>query len=67
MTELLILQDTILHGENTPNVQMLQGRDGVLGVVGLHRNDEDIRFLEKMETSLEDGDVLAILPALAGG
>ena len=35
--------------------------------VNIFRNDEDIRFLEKMETSLEDGDVLAILPALAGG
>ena len=35
--------------------------------VNIFRNDEDIRFLEKMDTSLEDGDVLAILPALAGG
>ncbi|MCY3567877.1 MAG: MoaD/ThiS family protein, partial [Chloroflexi bacterium] len=28
---------------------------------------EDIRFLDGMDTSLSDGDVLAILPALAGG
>lgn len=35
--------------------------------VNIFRNDEDIRFLERMETALEDGDVIAILPALAGG
>jgi molybdopterin synthase sulfur carrier subunit len=35
--------------------------------VNIFRNDEDIRFLENMDTAVEDGDVLAILPALAGG
>ena len=35
--------------------------------VNIFRNDEDIRFLDKMDTAVEDGDVLAILPALAGG
>ncbi|PZC43191.1 MAG: Molybdopterin converting factor, small subunit [Chloroflexi bacterium] len=35
--------------------------------VNIFRNDEDIRFLERMDTALEDGDVIAILPALAGG
>ncbi len=35
--------------------------------VNIYLNDEDIRFLDGMETSLTDGDVLAILPALAGG
>lgn len=35
--------------------------------VNIFLNDEDIRFLDKMETKLQDGDVLAILPALAGG
>ncbi len=35
--------------------------------VNIYLNDEDIRFLDGMETALEDGDVLAILPALAGG
>ena len=35
--------------------------------VNIYLNDEDIRFLDGMETSLSDGDVLAILPALAGG
>ena len=35
--------------------------------VNIYLNDEDIRFLDGMATALSDGDVLAILPALAGG
>ena len=35
--------------------------------VNIFLNDEDIRFLNAMETPLHDGDVVAILPALAGG
>jgi molybdopterin synthase sulfur carrier subunit len=30
-------------------------------------NDEDIRFLEHEKTSLKDGDVVSIVPAIAGG
>jgi len=35
--------------------------------VNIYLNDEDIRFLEQLDTRLKDGDVLSILPALAGG
>ncbi len=35
--------------------------------VNIYLNDEDIRFLNKLETPLKEGDTLAILPALAGG
>ena len=35
--------------------------------VNIYLNDEDIRFLEKLDTRLNDGDVLSVLPALAGG
>lgn len=35
--------------------------------VNIYLNDEDIRFLEKLDTALKDGDVVSILPALAGG
>ena len=40
---------------------------------GLHRfvnvyvNDEDVRFLGAVDTALSDGDVVTILPAVAGG
>jgi molybdopterin synthase sulfur carrier subunit len=30
-------------------------------------NDEDIRFLDDMESAIKDGDTLAIIPAVAGG
>ncbi|MGC8852684.1 MAG: MoaD/ThiS family protein, partial [Hydrogenobacter sp.] len=30
-------------------------------------NDEDIRFLNGIDSELKDGDVLSIVPAIAGG
>ena len=35
--------------------------------VNIYVNDEDIRYLQALETPLSDGDVVSILPALAGG
>jgi molybdopterin synthase sulfur carrier subunit len=35
--------------------------------VNLYVGDEDIRFLEGLETPLKDGQVVVILPAVAGG
>ena len=35
--------------------------------VNIYINDEDIRFLQSLDTPVKDGDVLSILPALAGG
>lgn len=35
--------------------------------VNIFANDEDIRFLDGLETSLEDNDELSIVPAIAGG
>jgi molybdopterin converting factor small subunit len=35
--------------------------------VNIYLNDEDVRFLQKLNTPLHEGDVLSILPALAGG
>lgn len=40
---------------------------------GLHRfvnvylNDDDVRYLDKLATEVSDGDVVSILPAVAGG
>jgi molybdopterin synthase sulfur carrier subunit len=30
-------------------------------------NEEDIRFMNKEETTLKDGDNISIVPAIAGG
>ena len=35
--------------------------------VNIYLNDEDVRFLSQLNTPLKEGDVLSILPALAGG
>ena len=35
--------------------------------VNIYVNDEDVRFTGSLETSLKDGDVVTILPAVAGG
>lgn len=35
--------------------------------VNVFANDEDIRFQEKLETPLKDGDQVSIIPAIAGG
>jgi MoaD family protein len=35
--------------------------------VNIYLNDEDIRFLDQLDTPVREGDVLSILPALAGG
>ena len=35
--------------------------------VNLFLNDEDIRFLKELHTEIKDGDVLSIIPAIAGG
>ena len=35
--------------------------------VNIYVNDEDVRFLNKLDTPVKDGDVVSILPAMAGG
>ncbi|HTR71303.1 MAG TPA: MoaD/ThiS family protein [Mycobacteriales bacterium] len=46
----------------------LVGDDGSLQrFVNVYLNDEDVRFLGGVETPLSDGDVVTILPAVAGG
>jgi molybdopterin synthase sulfur carrier subunit len=35
--------------------------------VNIFKNDEDIRFLQNLETAVGDSDELSIVPAIAGG
>ena len=35
--------------------------------VNVYKDDDDIRYLDGLDTKLADGDVLSILPAVAGG
>ena len=35
--------------------------------VNIYADEEDIRFLDGLETELKDGDPISIVPAIAGG
>jgi sulfur-carrier protein len=35
--------------------------------VNVYLNDDDIRYLDQLDTKVGDGDVISILPAVAGG
>jgi molybdopterin converting factor small subunit len=35
--------------------------------INVYVNDEDVRFLDGLATSVSDGDVVVVLPAVAGG
>jgi molybdopterin converting factor small subunit len=40
---------------------------GVHKFVNVYLNDEDVRYLGKLDTPVKDGDQVSILPAVAGG
>jgi MoaD family protein len=40
---------------------------GVRRFVNIYANDEDIRFLDDLDTALRAGDSVQIVPAIAGG
>ncbi len=50
----------------------LQGRvvtdeGGLHKFVNVYVNDDDVRYMDKLDTKLSDDDVVSILPAVAGG
>ena len=48
--------------------KQISGEDGSLHrFINIYLNDEDIRYLGALDTPVKDGDVVSILPALAGG
>ncbi len=40
---------------------------GLRRFVNVYLNDEDVRFLDGINTAVSDGDVVTVLPAVAGG
>jgi molybdopterin synthase sulfur carrier subunit len=52
-----------------PGIQeRLCGDDGQLRrFVNVYANEEDVRFLQGLDTPLKDGDEVSIVPAIAGG
>ncbi len=35
--------------------------------INIYVNDEDVRYLEKGDTKVKEGDIISIIPAIAGG
>ncbi len=61
-----ILED--LAEQHPATREQLFGADGQLNrYVNVYLNDEDVRVLDGLDTSVDESDVLVILPAMAGG
>ena len=53
---------------NHPGIRdRLLDAKGVRRFVNIYVGEEDIRFLEGLKSPLKTGDVIAIVPAIAGG
>ena len=46
---------------------LLDASGGLHKFVNVYKDDDDIRYLDGLDTKLASGDVLSILPAVAGG
>ena len=48
--------------------EQLMGDDGELHrFVNVYVNDEDARYLQKLDTEVRSGDTVSLLPSVAGG
>ena len=48
--------------------ERLRDEDGALRhFLNVYVNDEDVRYLQGLETTLSDGDEVSLVPAVAGG
>jgi MoaD family protein len=47
--------------------QIVDESGGLHKFVNVYRNDDDIRYLDQLDTKVADGDSISILPAVAGG
>ena len=47
--------------------RLITPEGGLHRFVNIYVNDEDVRFLGSLDATLNDGDTVTILPAVAGG
>ena len=61
-----VIDDIVKQFPGTAN--HLKAPDGgVHRFVNVYLNDEDVRYLGKLDTKVADGDTVSIIPAVAGG
>ncbi len=56
-----------LEGAHPGLRERLLDDKGIRRFVNVYLGDEDVRFLDGLETPLKAGDELSIIPAIAGG
>jgi len=56
-----------LETRHTGIHERIVDESGLRRFVNIYLNDEDVRFLDGINTAVSDGDVVTILPAVAGG
>lgn len=64
------VREILGHLESTyPGIgeRILDDRGTVRRFINVFVADEDIRYLEELETPVADGDEISIVPAIAGG
>ena len=59
--------DAILEGHDEFKRLLTSEEGGYRSIINIYVNDKDIRFLDSYDTALADGDVITIVPAIAGG
>jgi adenylyltransferase/sulfurtransferase len=47
--------------------QLFEGEGKLRSFVNVYRNDDDVRYLEGLDTPISERDELSIIPAIAGG
>ncbi len=57
----------LLDAHPTLRGRLLDDQGEVNRFINVYVNDEDIRFLENLETPVKEGDSVMIVPSIAGG
>ena len=63
------LSRLLVVAEQYPNLRgnLLDDAGGLHKFVNVYKEDDDIRYLDQLDTKVADGDTISILPAVAGG
>jgi len=58
---------SVAEAHPATETQLFATDGGLNRYVNVYLNDEDVRVLDGLDTSVSDSDTLVILPAMAGG
>ena len=61
-----VVQSLVSQNEEF-GTRLLDDKGELRRFVNVYVNEEDVRFLQKLDTPLKDGDEVSIVPAIAGG